>query len=204
MIWWRRLIMKVFDILHEFYTPTKIEYSLLTFSKDVASGETFDFRPSGGTSRTIQSTEGISFQKLMEDIENINLPQDGIKNIRIIDIVSGKTNVFLNGKDSYIDRNSRDLYKCWDYDKIYNGCPTSDLFSINIHHTTPRKSVDTIYEIIFWTHTDIWFEDTEIGLINRNRLRDIFKMLYDTFDVVDTFFDSSMFDDTKMKNIVFG
>lgn len=198
------IMKKLLDLLHEFYIPTKIEYSLLTFPEDVESGKTFDFRPSGGTSRTIQSTEGISFQKLMEDIQSIDFSPDEIKNIRIIDIISGITRVSLNGNEKYIDKNSRELYKLWHYDEIVEEQPTIDLFDINIRHCRPEKGINTVYSIAFWTHTDIWFEENEIGLKNRTRLRYVFKKLYENFDVIDTHFDSNKFGEQKTKDVAFG
>lgn len=198
------VVETLFAILQGFYIPTKIEYNLLTFPKDVPAGETFNSKPSGGTTRIIQSIEGISFQKLKEDVQSIVLPRDGIKNIRGIEIKSGKTKVSLNGKDSYIDRNSKEHYKWCLHDEIIEEQPIRDLFEIDIRHCKPENGVDTIYAISFWTYTDIWFEDTEIGLKNRNQLGLIFKRLYESFNVIGLFFDSNKFDDNKMKNIVFG
>lgn len=141
---------------------------------------------------------------MREDAQLVEISPDNIRYIRVLDIECGKTNFYLKSRESYIDRSSKDVYKECSYDEIIEEQPRSDPFRAEIYHEKSMNGNNTVYKIRFWTHTDIWFEDTEIGKINRNRLRDIFKMLYDTFDVVDTFFDSNMFDDTKMKNVVFG
>lgn len=67
------------------------------------------------------------------------------------------------------------------------------------------ESADTAYyEIIFWTYTDIWFGNTEIGLANRDRLRNVLKKVYEKFDVVDTLFLSDWFSEKELKDVVFG
>lgn len=202
---------KVFDINKGFLIPTKIENGLLTFSEEASPSGVFELKPLNKIPWEIQSNEGISYHKFLADIHSIGAPKDEIKYIRRIEIDEGKTKLVLNGKDEYIDRNSKGLYATWRYDEILDQQPMFDPIRVYISHSSSKgenqhvESTDpAYYEIIFWTYTDIWFEKTEIGLANRNRLRDVLKKVYDSFNVVDTLFLSDWFSEKELKDVVFG
>lgn len=202
---------KVFDINKGFLIPTKIEDGLLTFSEDCSASGVFGHDPLEKIPMGIKSNKGISYHEFLSNIQNIETPKDGIKYIRRIEIDEGKTKFVLKENDEYIDRNSKGLYVGWRFDKISDRKPTSDPIRIDIFHSSSKgenqhvESTDpAYYQIIFWTETDIWFENTKIGLANRNRLRDVLKEVYDSFNVVDTLFMSDWFSEDKLKDIVFG
>ncbi|KCZ72633.1 hypothetical protein ANME2D_01064 [Candidatus Methanoperedens nitroreducens] len=203
---------KVFDISKGFFIPTKIEYGLVTFSEDILANRLFEhkIKPLGILRRQIQSDKGISYHKFLEEIHSNETFKDKIKYIGDIDIHNGKTKFVLKRKDEYIDRNSKGLYATWGYDEILDEPPTSDPIMIDISHSSLKgenqhvESADpAYYNIVFRTDTDIWFEKTEIGLANRNRLRGVLKKVYENFDVVYTLFLSDWFSEKELKEVVF-
>lgn len=203
---------KVFDITKGFFIPTKIKYDMLFFSDDLSASEVFELiKPSSIIQREIVSDTGISHHKFLEEVRSNETFKDKIKYIRRIEIDEGKTKFVLKGKDEYIDRNSKELYAGWRFDEISDRQPTSDPIRIDISHSSLKgenqhvESADpAYYDIVFWTDTDIWFEKTEIGLANRNRLRGALKKVYENFDVVHTLFLSDGFSEKALKDVIFG
>ena len=95
--------------------------------------------------------------------------------------------------------------------QVMDSLPLDDPFWITISHDSSKgenKRVESsdpaYYRIVFRTWANIWFENTDIGLINRDRLRTVLRKLYDNFDVVYLFVFSDRFSDEKLKNVVFG
>ena len=205
------LTKETFNILNEFTIPTRIEYILLFFSEDASANSVFELNLLNTTPREIKLDKGISCHGFLADIHNIATTKGELKYIRQIRINEGKTKFVLQGKDEYIDRNSKGLYAGWRFDDISDLQPISDPIRIDISHTSLKgenqhvESEDpAYYKIVFWTYTDIWFENTEIGLANRNRLRNVLKKVYDNFDIVDTLFLSDWFSEKELKEVVFG
>lgn len=201
---------KLFKIFKGFYIPTKIEYSLLTFSEDLSSSEIFNDKPSGGTKKIIQSMDGVHFKNFCEDVQTISIPESKVKHIHGIKIDSGKTKFILNGIDDYVNKNS-EYYRGWNYDRIRERPPIRDPLWIVITHSSLKNQNQRVnpddpafYEIVFWTRTDIWFEETDIGLKNRNRLGEVLKKIYENFEVADTLFMSDWFSEDQLKNVIFG
>lgn len=202
---------KVFDINKGFFIPTKIECVLLTFSDDLSASGVFGLEHLNIIRKEIKSDKGISYHKFLQDIQNIETTKDEIKYLRRIEIDEGKTKFVLKGKDEYVDRNSKGLYAGWRFDEISDRQPTSDPIRIDIYHNYLKgenqhvESADpAYYDIVFWTETDIWFEKTEIGLVNRKRLGNVLKKVYENFDVIHTLFLSDGFSEKELKDVVFG
>lgn len=205
------IMRKLFDINKGFIIPTKIEYILLTFSEDPSASGVFEQEELDLIRREIKSDKGISYNEFLSNIHSIETPKDGIKYIRRIELDEGRTKFILKGKDEYIDRNSKGLYAGWRFDEISDRQPEFDPVRIDIFHSSSKggnqhvESADpAYYEIIFWTYTDIWFEKTETGLANRDRLRNVLKKVYEKFDVYDTLFLSDWFSEKELKEFVFG
>ncbi len=171
----------------------------------------FELKPLDKIPWEIKSDKGISYHEFLSNIHSIETPKDRIKYIRQIRIDEGKTKFTIKGKDEYIDRNSKGLYAGWRFDEISDRQPEFDPIRIDISHNHLKgkdqhvESVDPAYfEIIFWTYTDIWFENTEIGLANRDRLGNVLKKVYEKFDVCDTLFLSDWFSEKELKEVIFG
>jgi hypothetical protein len=60
------------------------------------------------------------------------------------------------------------------------------------------------YKISFWSYVDIWFEETEIGKINQNRLIKIFQKLNQSLNVIGRSCSSDYYPEEKLKEIFIG
>jgi hypothetical protein len=204
---------KILSINEGFFYPTKLEYSLITQSENTPVGNFFKTRinPLARFPREIKSDNGISFQELKNDIQSIETPKDVIRLIRRITI-DGKTRFVLDGRDEYIDHNSKGLYVHFSHREIFPDDQISiDPLRIVIYHTSLKDESTSVkiddpayYEITFWTYTDMWFEKSSIGLANRNRLRKVLKGVYDSFDVSGTLFMSDGISEKELKEVIFG
>jgi hypothetical protein len=211
---------KVIELTKFFFIPTRIEYSLLTYSEDVPANRLFGFadrlygfeiNPLNRYPRNIESDSGISYQELIKDINSIRIPKEVVSNIRRIKIY-GKTRFVLEGKDEYIDNNSKGLYVLFYMGETFPGeqIGTNPLM-IDIQQTSSKDENTSVkiddpayYRIVFLTYTDMWFENSSIGLANRNRLKRVLKGITDSFDVTGTIFMSDRVSEKALKEIVFG
>lgn len=212
---------KVLDDCKGFFIPTEIEYILLAYSEDLPANDVFNtlginIKPLKVFERKLESEKGISFQEFREDVQSIKPPTNVGGDIRRIEI-SGKTRFILEGKDAYIDCGSKGLYADPDYkevltpQQVMGSLPLENPFWITISHYSSKgekrrveSSDPAYYQIVFCAWANIWFENTDIGLANRNMLRNVLRKVYDNFDVAFTLFLSDRFSEERLKDIVFG
>ncbi len=206
------IIKKVLDINNGFFIPTKIEYSLITESEDFTANSLFGTRiePLDRFPREIKSDNGISSYQFKMDVQSIETPKDVVRYIHRIKM-DGKTRFVLDGRDEYIDGKSKGLYAIICDGKVLDEQLSIGPLMIDVQQSSLKdesKSVEianhAYYKIIFRTYTDMWFEDTQIGLANRSRLRRVLKGVYDSFDVTGTLFMSDHFSEKTLKEVVFG
>lgn len=216
---------KVLEFNEGFFVPTKIEYNVLTYSEDLPANRLFAFadrlcgfkiKPLDRIHRDLESDMGISYHELEMDVQSIETPKDVVREIRRIEI-DGKTKFVLKGRDGYIDMGSKGLYASDNYKKVISLQEVLDSqtgmnpLTIDIYHDSLKGHNEYVnladpayYQIVFRANTDMWFENTEIGLANRNRLRNVLRKVYDNFDVVFTLFLSDRFSEERLKDVVFG
>lgn len=202
---------KVIDINNGFFIPTRVECIFLDFPEDYSASDVFDHMRMKVSQIEIKSDKGVTFNEIKEHVHNIVYPKDVIRYLRRIKLY-GKSKFILKNKDEYIDENSKELFKFLNRDDTVSRLsPGVDPINIYIEQSFVKgeskpveSSEPAYYDISFWSETDVWFENTEIGLANRNRLRQVVKKLYDNFDVVDSFFLSEWYSVDDLKQIVFG
>ncbi|ETA67554.1 hypothetical protein MettiDRAFT_0981 [Methanolobus tindarius DSM 2278] len=212
---------KVLEAGKDFFIPTMIEYNLRTYSKDFPANDVFSSsevhtKCLNFLERKLESEEGLSFQDFKEDVQSVKSLDLVGGEIRRIEI-SGKTRFNLKGKDMYIDCSSTGLYAYPNYEEVLSpqqvvdSLPSSNPFEITISHDGLKNknqhvesSDPAFYKILFWTWTNIWFEGTEIGLTNRNRLRNFLRKMYENFDVVFTSHIADRYSEEQLNDIVFG
>lgn len=209
------LTKKFFTISDEFFIPTKLYYPLSTKPYDCQIYQYFllsklNFESIDFFEKEIKSESGISFNDFHNDILTIKTQEQYIRYINRVDLW-GKTCFSLGSNEVYINNNSpKELYAYWDYDEVDLDVSTTDPITISLIHSSWKgnNEVEIIdpayYEIVIRSNTDIWFESSETGLINRNILRNFIKKLYQNFDIVDTSFFGDRYDEDELKEVVFG
>jgi hypothetical protein len=192
------IIKKLFETNENFFIPTRIRYALLIYSQDGPVNTIVEYPSIAGPAdkipRYLESDAGLSYQDFKNDILKIDSPKNAIRSIGYVEL-SGKVKIYLNGKDVFIDCHSpADLYSVWDGEKAIFYEPLTNPLSIEIMQSSSKgenKSVTVddpaYYDISYDTHTDIWFEDNEIGRANCKRLRQIFDKIQKNFEVVNEF-----------------
>lgn len=209
---------KILEITSGFFIPTDIRYYISIEQGEMAANHVFRVKPIDRFDREIKSDQGISLQELKSDVQSIETPEGSVKMFRRITL-NGRTRFILKGKDEYIDDRSRGLYAYHDngneetlsHQQLIDSPHLDYPLSISIQRS-PSKGGDkraeetdpAYYQLHFLTSTDIWFEKTEIGLANRNRLQNVFKQIYTNFYVVDTSFISDWFSSTDLEKVVYG
>ncbi len=206
---------KIFNITNGFYKPTEIAYNLFVYSEDMPVYELLELdsnyevkkKPLEEFKRVIHSDDEIFFEDLIQDIKKINIKR-GVISSRGISLCKGKTKFILKGIDEYIDRKSRNLYGIAMDDNISDLVPPEDPIKIRIsqtrltEHGLIKNTDPAYYDIHIDTWTDIWFEDSAIGLANRNRLKKVLKNINDSFDVTDVLFVSDSYSSDWLKDAI--
>lgn len=200
----------LFNIINDFFIPTNIEYRG-NESKNMSLNDYFNYFKNNYKSikffdKKIIFESGITYEEFLKDINNIKFSNDRVIIINRIGI-SGKTKFILMNNDIYIDNHtSRELYAGWDDEEGLLVGSTFDPLTINIFHssTKDKNSNTAYYDIVFRSYTDMWFERSEFGLANRNRLRSVFNSIYNNFNVTDLYLHGNMLPDDWLKNVVFG
>ena len=201
----------VLDACEGFFIPTEADYSLRIYPEDMPANGYYlqHIQPLHLERKDIQLKNGIVYTDLIKDIQSAETGKDIVKNIGQLRFLAGKTKFILKANEKYLDRHS-ELYLTWDYDEVSSEPPSDDPILLEIQQSMSKDRGESVtitdhayYDIVFRTFTDIWFENTEIGVLNRDRLRHVFKTILEKYEVVDTSFFSDWFSEEKLKNIAF-
>lgn len=155
----------------------------------------YSIEPLKVISREIESHNGFSYTDFVGDVQSVKIPESSIRYIWQIEM-SGKVKFVLKGKEAYVDEDSpKDLYAQYENNERQIDLLTSNPMQTVIEHSNLKSQSQNVdasdaafYEIIFRSETNIWYEDTEIGLANRKRLQNLFRNIHDNFEVVSTTF----------------
>jgi hypothetical protein len=211
---------KFFEIIDGFFIPTSMKYVLRIESHDIHVNEAFKtlgrkINPIKVSQRFFESDHGLTYNDFYKDASSFNFPEGSVRYIGRIQITGGKTKIILEDNDEYIDRNSKGLYAycgledTLDFQELYGQQSLDDPLIIDISHSPSKggnqyAGIDdpAYYTIVFDTYTDIWFDNSTIGLANRRRLHNVFKRINDNFEVAHTFVLSDWYAEEELMEIV--
>jgi hypothetical protein len=176
----------IFDSFNGFITPTAIDYNLFLFSENIPIP----------TSRT-ETNDKLELleQKLEIDsgIEYIDLfdsaqySENHTRWIPFIDFSRNRILVRLEDGGHNIDRNG--LCLAYRRGQQTDREPMSDPLKLNIWHVPvdDNQTHNSAFEfqISVQIYSDIWFEDSAIGEMNRDLLTAFFERLMETLDVAE-------------------
>ena len=175
------LLEQFFTAFDGFVYPTRAEYVLwvpeLSSDEDVpVTGE-------------IESSDGVTASELAAEFRGHS--DNGTGTFRRLTIDSNLTRIELEDGEYLVDADSN-RYWMWTDDGVLEQPPAEDLFRIDVFYDDGSSTESSYYEIVIWTYTDIWFEDTKIGARNRERLATALNQFYETADVESVDFESRL------------
>jgi hypothetical protein len=191
------IVKKIFIINEDFFIPTKIRYTVAVFNNDGPVNSTIihprTIKPSAVFARDIKSENGFSFNDFYNDVFSIQVPENSVKYIWMIEM-EGKVKFFFKGHDLFIDENSPTyLYR---HPRLDGPC--GNPMTIRVKHSglkVGNRYIDitdhAFYNIVYWAETDIWYENTEYGIKNKERLLNVFNKIKENYKVIDTYCDGS-------------
>lgn len=174
------VLEQVCEALGGFFSPTGLKYTAHYGNGDGDLGALLELED--GEMERIDVKNGQSTSRLISKLRTKIESIDSLVWLALIQIDRGWTKIRLSDGDHQIDVDS-DRYKRDSAALQTDRPPTSEPLTVNVftdlRHSPPH------YEVIIWTNTDIWFEDTEIGAVNRARLGDGFRRIRDNLDVTE-------------------
>lgn len=192
---------KLLDITERFFIPTKIDYGAATYSHDFPANDMHKNNQNRlcTFNRDIIDNNGVSADRFKGDMVYVKCDENNIRGMVRISI-KGKTNIILKGGEVYIDEySSVDICAFFDIDdNPEDTVPECHPLRLDVMQHfggvegLAREYWDrACYDITFWTETDIWYEESEIGRANRERLKGVFDKIREGFKVVGTFYEGS-------------
>lgn len=137
----------------------------------------------------LESVTGLTAEDVADEFLNRSDSERGT--FRRLTINQNKTRIELEDGEHLIDVSS-DRYRPWTGDERVEQPPAEDVFRIDVFYDDGSSTKSSYYEIVIWTYTDIWFEDTEIGARNRERLATALGQFYDAVDAESVDFESRL------------
>ena len=210
-----RVTARLLEISEGFFLPTGLEYSLYSLPDDLLANDTFssagfDVRKLDSTQKCVGPTGGFSYARLAEDARCSSSAAGSSKYIRRIEI-EGKTRFTLKDRDLYVDKNSLEVYLSGSNPEKSASLPNFNPVWIDLIHSSSKSQTQEVeradpayYQLIVWTYTDMWFDNTAIGRCNCYRLRHFLNGIVETFHVTDYLFMSDRYSEEALKDLVFG
>ena len=186
------LVGNIFISFDDFIFPTSTEYVLWVPQSGLSENV-----PATGE---IESSNGITADELITELRRQT--GDGIGTFRRLTIDGNLTRIFLEDGEHLIDSTSN-RYQQWARDGILEQPPAEDIFRIDVFYSDSSGEKYGSYQIVVRTYTDIWFEETEIGERNRERLAVALDRLFDTIDADSVQFESRIISDHDLNQSSF-
>lgn len=198
----------LFDLCAPFVTPTEIAYRTDTLPPDLTPAEAvareeFD-------EHRIDGDSGVSFDQLASEIRTLS---NEIRKpyLAQVEFVNLKTRIFLKEGDVYVDGTTFEKYRLESREGVVDSdAPRRPLLSILFRHgpsgrTSYAETTETVYRIDVGTASDVWFDNSPVACVNRNRLSNLLGGIHEQFDILSTRFTSDFLEypDEMAEAIVF-
>lgn len=167
-------VLEGIDATSHFFSPTGFEYSAHVGGDVSEVVELTNLE--GGKAGRVDSSDDESLSLMVAELHNRLEALETTVWLSNVRFDRGWTNIRLVDGDHRIDMNST-RYKRTSDGEPTDRNPTREPLTISVFVNIDRTPQQ--YEVVVWTHTDIWFEDTDIGAINRTRLGDALERLRD-------------------------
>lgn len=174
------LIENCYDVFGSFVSPTKVEFLIGAVDADLSVAQLADYAvPDHPTIRTtLSSRDGISWGMLESAVCGLDDSLLPYKHMLLLKFIRPEVTVTLADGVHTIGKNSPSFKQRDGTDKVRD--PPLDVeVQTFCNGDTPRHTVTVSL------NTDIWFEDTELGEANRQRLREFLERMADTLDATE-------------------
>lgn len=169
----------LFSAFDDFVIPVGVEFTRQLFPPDAYVPTSEHGHPDTRLeSQDVELVEedGIALDTLLIALSS---EEEGANYVSSIHIDSCKVNIRLEDGDSYVDRSNRSAL--YNSNERVDRAPSYDPLSIEIVHlpNVDDEDIEAPYQFIVRVKSkaDIWFEDSELGRINRERLRGLLKRI---------------------------
>lgn len=166
-------VRRFFDALDGFIRPLQFSYQLSSpESADSADG-------SEGSWREVSSESGISWSDVAQDARRV--ASSASVEIVGFEVEHAAVRISLADGDYHVDRHASRC-KRWETGEVVDAVPWFDPLSLKLR-PAPSWTAGTegMYRITVESHTELWFEDTDVAERNRVRLAEFLDRIRETF-----------------------
>lgn len=172
----------------DFVTPTAITYTLNEHSENINAENMYSVSPDDQYSEEIKSSTGLESEYVINHIDEHAETLDQFVSINNIDITGALVSVILDNLELEVSRNTEEVYKWVDQDGPVGNPPGEDPVTVTIYRRKKIPANIPVYKVCIDIHSDIWYEDNEIGERNRELLARFLRRLYIAFSPQDVDF----------------
>lgn len=186
--------------LTEIYLPERGSVTIEGFRDDLPADHLSPTvnEPDESETLSIQTNDPpITIEDIRERVESVDFLDTHHPRISRIEFESGSTEIYLDGELRRISEDSEEIYRTYSVTEgDFVGSPYADPLKVTLRHVSrdflePPKNSE--YTVMIETETDVWFEDTEVGRINRERIASVFRTLVDELDAHEYYFGSELY-----------
>ena len=163
-------IEDIFDAFGGLLYPRELEYIIFAVEKGV-SVDSVDLSSLSPRTHDIDRSFTISFEDLVDVLQENTSSDETIPWLTRLSSNRAAVRLRLNREDHFIDIGS-DRYRTWTDNQVSEKPPSQSPLKVRLTHYGTGNEEQQYFQIVIYTYTDIWFENTEIGRINRERLTD--------------------------------
>lgn len=168
----------VLEVGNTFVQPTEIIYYERRYSDDDTPFDEGSSEPVETIENSIRDEDGVSVDSL---VQALGVDDTGPVRIPEVRFDRCKVRIYLENGDSWIDRSEKCIpYRAGEPLDI-NG--VRDPLTVKVQHATNIEHADLDADYVYYVwikpQSDIWFEDTEIGSVNRGYLSSYLQDIHD-------------------------
>lgn len=196
-----QLFEQVFYVVDGWLQPQNAEYTLLHYDEDISANKFFQSEHSSGSIEEIHLDSSDPTQSFLTKLGDTT-SHDRTEVISRFIVNQAATKIKLDKRDEYVDMKSTESYVWWLSDGPIDRQPTSDPIEVHVRLRRPTTSGNPpVARIIFESYTDIWFEETDIGEVNRQRLAGVLRHLAAVLDQTGAWFHSNQYGEDRLEQL---
>lgn len=184
------VVSRTLSVLANAVEPDKLRVSGSSVPSGIPLEDAFDeAEPLDETPITINCKEGYAVEEYKDRIGQIDIDDGRVLNVAKVETRSESVPVFLRcGFETIEDEQSRYYMPDWGDER---GGPDNSPLGFSILHMPAKYGPEekltghSVYRIMVGTGSDIWFNESRIGEINRARLNESLHAVDDAFSVVE-------------------
>lgn len=167
----------VFRCAGRFFSPREVIFSLTEYESDVDLDEAYDLDDFSVENGEIRGEDTVEYEQFENAIDEAIAEAGGTGHLSRVEMEFA-SELFVDGHDVVVGRDRDGIYR-WGAENGEHGyAPAHDPLGIHIAQVVDSPSEKPVHTVTVDIHSDIWYDESEIGERNRERLAEFLRKLY--------------------------